>query len=83
MTLFRQAPHPPRDKLKIDVPGRLGCLVIAPALPDFFARYPNIKLELGVSDRAVDLVRDGVDCVVRVGPLADSTLIARKLGDLA
>ena len=81
--LFRTAAARPRGLLRVNVPGRLGRLVIAPALPDFFARYPDIRLDLGVTDRPVDLVEDGVDAVVRVGALADSSLIARRLGDLA
>jgi len=51
-----------------------------PALPDFFERYPDIQLELGSSDRPVDLIEEGVDCAVRGGALGDSTLIARRIG---
>lgn len=80
--LFRQARQQPTGKLKVDVPGRIGRLVLAPALPDFLAAHPGIEIELGVSDRAIDLVEQGVDCALRVGPLGDSSLIARPLGDL-
>lgn len=80
--LFRPAGAPPGGKLKIDVPGRLGRRVLVPALPDFFRRYPQIELELGVTDRPIDLVQEGVDCVVRVGEPADSRLVARRLGEL-
>lgn len=80
-TLFRQSSQP-QGKLRINVPGRLGRRVIAPALPKFLARYPEIEIDMGVTDRAVDLVQEGVDCAIRVGPLADSSLVARKLGDL-
>lgn len=79
--LFRPSAQP-EGTLRIDVPGRIGRLILAPALPDFLARYPDIDLVLGVTDRAVDLVQDGVDCVLRVGPLTDSGLIARPLGTL-
>ncbi|WP_119389736.1 LysR family transcriptional regulator [Taklimakanibacter lacteus] len=81
-TLFRQSSSLPRGKLRINVPGRLGRLIIAPALPQFFARYPDIEIDMGVTDRAVDLLQEGIDCVLRVGPLADSSLVSRKLGDL-
>lgn len=81
-TLFRQSTAKPGGKLRINVPGRLGRLVIAPALPDFFAAYPDIEIDMGVTDRTVDLVQEGIDCVIRVGPLADSTLVSRKIGDL-
>ena len=67
-------------KLKVDVPSRIARRLIAPALPGFFERHPAIELELGSSDRAVDLVLEGVDCALRVGPLASSSLVARPLG---
>lgn len=57
-------------------------MVIAPALPDFLDRYPHIELYLGVPDRAVNLVADSIDCVLRIGPLNDSSLIARHIGEL-
>lgn len=79
--VFRQTAAP-SGRLRIDVPGRIGRLVIAPALPEFLDAYPEIDIDLGVTDRAVNLVEDSVDCVLRVGPLADSGLIARSLGDL-
>lgn len=81
--LFRQTSVGPSGLLRIDVPGRIGRLIIAPALPDFFARYPDIELALGVTDRAVNLVEGSIDCVLRVGPLADSGMIARSIGELA
>lgn len=80
--LLRPAARP-HGRLRVNVPARIGRLVIAPALPGFFALYPDIALELGSTDRAVDLVQEGIDCVIRVGPLADSGLIARRLGELA
>ena len=62
------------------MPSRIARRLIAPALPDFFALHPAIELELGSSDRAVDLVLEGIDCALRVGPLANSSLVARPLG---
>ena len=59
--------------------GRLA--IIIPALPDFYARYPDIQLELGVSDRPIDLVTENVDCVVRAGQITDQSLVARKIGE--
>jgi LysR family transcriptional regulator for bpeEF and oprC len=55
-------------------------LVIVPALPDFFARYPDIDLQLGCSERRADLIEEGIDCAVWSGELEDSTLIARRVG---
>lgn len=81
--LFRQTASTPSGKLKVDVPGRIGRLIIAPALPEFLDRYPQIDIDLGVTDRAINLAEDNVDCVLRVGPLADSGLIARAIGKLS
>ncbi|SNT64496.1 transcriptional regulator, LysR family [Tardiphaga sp. OK246] len=80
--LFRQTAAQPSGKLRIDVPGRIGRLIIAPALPDFLERYPHITIDLGITDRAINLVEESADCVLRVGPLSDSGMIARKIGDL-
>ncbi len=80
-SLFRQTATP-TGTLRIDVPGRIGRLIIAPALPEFLEAYPGIDIHLGVTDRAVNLVEEGVDCVLRVGPLTDSGLIARPVGEL-
>ncbi|MBI2737980.1 MAG: LysR family transcriptional regulator [Rhodospirillales bacterium] len=81
-SLFRQTAVGPSGKLRIDVPSRIGRLIVAPALPDFLARYPEIDIDLSMTDRAVNLIEDSVDCVLRVGPQGDSTLIARAICDL-
>lgn len=80
--LFRQTAAQPSGRLRIDVPGRIGRLIIAPALPEFLNLYPQIDIDLGVTDRTVNLVEDSVDCVLRVGPLSDSGLVARSIGEL-
>ncbi|RJF97327.1 LysR family transcriptional regulator [Noviherbaspirillum saxi] len=72
----------PSGRLRVDVPTGMGRGVIIPALPQFFERYPDIELEIGCSDRLVDLIEEGVDCAVRGGELADSSLIARRVGML-
>jgi LysR family transcriptional regulator for bpeEF and oprC len=67
----------PGGRLRVDAPTGLASEVIIPALGDFFERYPDIRLELGCSDRPVDLLEEGVDCAIRGGrQLADSRLIA-------
>lgn len=76
---FSLAARHPQGKLKVDLPGSLARLRVIPALPDFYRTYPHITLEIGISDRYIDLVRDGVDCVLRAGELADSSLVARRL----
>jgi LysR family transcriptional regulator for bpeEF and oprC len=72
----------PRGRLRIDVQGSLGKLVLVPALPDFFARYPDLHLDLGMGDRPVNLVEEGIDCVLRVGPQRDSAMVARRVGTM-
>jgi len=71
----------PRGHLRIDVGGSTARDVLIPLLPEFMARYPDIRIDLGVSDRSVDLIGDNVDCVIRGGPLDNSSLIARHIGD--
>jgi DNA-binding transcriptional LysR family regulator len=72
----------PKGRLRIDVSASLALLVIIPALPAFHARYPDIQIDLGTTDRAVDLVGENVDCVVRGGELGDQSLVARRIGDM-
>ncbi len=79
-SLFKQNPSKVSGKIKVDVPSRIGSRVIAPALPDFLNQFPEIDIELRVTDRAVDLIQEGVDCVLRVGNLVSSSLIARPVG---
>lgn len=69
-------------RLRVDVPSPLARLILIPALPDFHARHPELQLDMGVSDRVVDIVRENVDCVVRGGELTDLSLMARHVGDL-
>jgi DNA-binding transcriptional LysR family regulator len=72
----------PRGRLRVDVPSPFASLILVPALPEFYARYPDIQIDLGVSDRVVDLIGENVDCVVRGGEIADQSLMARRVGDL-
>lgn len=69
-------------RLRIDLPVRLAQDLIIPNLPKFFEKYPKIEIELSSTDRKVDLIQEGFDCVVRIGTLADSGLIARSLGEM-
>lgn len=72
----------PRGRLRVDVPSPFARMILIPALPAFHARYPDIQLDMGVSDRKVDLIGESVDCVVRGGELTDLSLMARRVGDL-
>ncbi|MFZ6647849.1 LysR substrate-binding domain-containing protein [Undibacterium sp. TJN25] len=79
-TSFGAAQSTPRGHLRVDTGSSVASLIIIPALPDFLQRYPDIQLDLGVSDRHVDLVSDNVDCVIRGGALTDMSLVARQIG---
>jgi len=72
----------PRGRLRVDVPSPLASMILVPALPGFYARYPDIQIDMGVSDRIVDMIDENVDCVVRGGELTDQSLMARRVGDL-
>lgn len=72
----------PGGRLRVDASTGVANEILIPALPDFFRRYPDILLELGCSDRPVDLIEEGVDCAIRGGQLGDSSLIARRIGVL-
>ncbi|WJF92039.1 LysR family transcriptional regulator [Paraburkholderia bonniea] len=77
---FQSGNKKPHGKLRIDMPGSIGRLLVIPQLCEFHLRYPDIDLQLGLTDRPVDLLQEGVDCVVRVGELQDSSLVARRIG---
>jgi len=77
---FGSAQSRPRGHLRIDCGGSTATLLLIPALPDFLQRYPDIQIDLGVSDRHVDLISDNVDCVIRGGVLTDMSMIGRQVG---
>lgn len=81
-TSLSSASAQPRGRLRADIPSPLASMVLVPALPAFHARYPEIQLDLGVSDRLVDLIGDNVDCVLRGGAITNPSLVARRVGDL-
>ena len=69
----------PRGDLRVNVTPSFGMVQLAPAIADFTARFPEVSIELMLSDRIVDLVDEGFDLAVRVEPMPDSSLIARQL----
>lgn len=81
-TSLSSASMVPRGRLRVDVPSPFARMLLIPALPTFYARYPEIQLTLGVSDRIVDIIGENVDCVVRGGEITDQSLVARHVGDL-
>lgn len=80
--LFHHDPATVSGRLRVDMPLGVARHIVMPRLPEFMAQYPGIALELGSSDRRVDLIQEGYDCVVRVGTLTSSGLVARPLGKL-
>jgi len=72
----------PRGQVKLAVPMSFGLAYVAPALPDFLEAYPDVTVELDLSDALVDLVGGGYDVAMRIGVLADSALVARRLCDV-
>lgn len=69
-----------RGRLRVDLPTEVARTAIVPALPTFMAAHPDLSLELSSTDRQVDPVQEGFDCVLRIGPIGDEALIARPLG---
>lgn len=79
---FRQRGSQVSGQLVIDAPSRIARRMIAPALPSFLARHPGLQVFLGSSDRFIDLVQDGIDCAVRFGEIASSSLVVRTFGQV-
>ena len=77
-----QSQTKPRGRLRVDVSSSLAHLIIIPALPQFTAQYPDIQVDLGVSERLTDLIGENVDCVLRAGTLQDTSLVARKVAEM-
>ncbi|MBB3260298.1 DNA-binding transcriptional LysR family regulator [Paraburkholderia bannensis] len=69
----------PHGRLRVNMQGTLAQYFVMPRLPQFLARYPRIELFIGSGDHFVDLVREGIDCVLRAGELSDSSMIARRV----
>ncbi len=81
-TSLSSARASPRGRIRVDLPSPLARLVLVPALPDFHALYPDIQIDMGASDRMVDLIEDKVDCVIRGGEITHPGLVARRVGSL-
>jgi DNA-binding transcriptional LysR family regulator len=72
----------PKGRLRVEMAGAFADLMVIPALCDFYMRYPQIRLDIGVGDRLVDYIAENVDCALRAGTPTDESLIARKVGEL-
>ena len=71
-----------RGRVRIDMSTGIARQLVLPALPELLAHHPLLEVELSSTDRRVDLVREGFDCVIRVGPVAEPGLVARPLGQV-
>lgn len=80
--VFSQRRRQPRGRLRVDLPGSLGRALVIPALPGFCQRYPDLELVISADDRPVDVIGEGIDCVLRSGPLLDEGLATQPLGEL-
>jgi DNA-binding transcriptional LysR family regulator len=80
-TMF-QVPSNLRGRVRLDLPVNFARTLLIPRLPELFAAHPLLELEVSATDRRVDLVREGFDCVLRIGALPDSHLVSRRLGAL-
>jgi len=78
--LFRQDNATLSGRLRVDMPTAVARRLVMPRIREFIDRHPLIEVEISSTDRRVDLVREGFDCVVRAGELRDTTLVARKIG---
>ena len=82
-SMFREGTTGITGRIRFDMPSRLARDLFIPRLPEFLDKYPGIHLEVSSTDRRVDVIREGFDCVVRIGKLLDSTLTARNLGTIS
>lgn len=80
-SLFQSEPSALSGRVRVDMSSRMARFEIIPRLPELLAQFPQLQIELGATDRKVDLIREGYDCVIRGGTLSDSSLISRKIAD--
>lgn len=80
--LFRQDGMVLAGRLRVDMPASVASLLVLPRLGEFMQKHPSVRLEISCTDRRVDIVREGFDCVLRVGEITEASLVARRLGRL-
>jgi DNA-binding transcriptional LysR family regulator len=79
-SMFQQGDSGLSGRLRVDLPVAIARNIVMPALPAFLDAHPRLQLDLSSTDRLVDVVQEGFDCILRVGWLSDSSLVARPLG---
>jgi len=72
----------PSGLVRVALSAGLGRMYVVPRLPDFFAQFPDVAIDLDISERHVNLIEEGIDVAIRIGHLADSTLVARRIGSM-
>jgi DNA-binding transcriptional LysR family regulator len=72
----------PNGRLRVEMAGAFADWIVVPALCDFYQKYPDIRIDLGVGDRTVDYLAENVDCALRAGTPADQSLIARRVSEV-
>lgn len=77
---FHESARGPKGRLRVDMPASIARTMVIPQISSFYQTYPDLELMIGMGDRPVDMVQEAVDCVVRVGELADSSMVARRIG---
>jgi DNA-binding transcriptional LysR family regulator len=70
----------PAGRVRVEAAAAIGAMVIVPALGDFYRQYPDVEVDLGVSNRRTDVVADGIDCAIRAGEVSDLQMVARRIG---
>jgi LysR family transcriptional regulator for bpeEF and oprC len=71
----------PSGTVRVNTAGTIAKALIVPSLDEFFRQYPDIEIRVGLEDRNIDLIQEGVDCVIRAGSLEESSLVARRIGN--
>jgi len=77
----KQSLAKPSGRIRVDAGAAVGTMVILPALPEFYNSYPDVQVDLGIGNRNVDLIAEGVDCAIRAGEIAEQFLVARRIGE--
>jgi LysR family transcriptional regulator for bpeEF and oprC len=80
-SLLSEKRRGPIGTIRIDTSGTIAKALLLPALEGFYRRYPHVTVRLGLTDRNIDIIQDGVDCVIRMGDLDESSLVARRIGE--
>lgn len=79
--MFQKEPAKLRGRIRVDVTIGIARDLVVPSLPEFLAAHPDLELELSSTDRRVDVIREGFDCVLRGGPIADPSVVFRRIGE--